>query len=100
MLAEITGDGGLSASWTRRSRLGWMWPEGSEAPLGESTEEYRVTGEGSAGMATFETSEPQIVITADALTGMTGTVTVSVVQIGDYAESRPASVSVELGGGA
>jgi hypothetical protein len=77
-----------------------MWPEGSEVPLGESAEKYRVTLEGSAGMATFETSEPQIVIAADALTGMTGTVTVSVVQIGDYAESRPASVSVELGGGA
>jgi hypothetical protein len=58
-----------------------------------------VTVDGSAGAVRFEAFEPQIGIAADALTGMTGTVTVSVVQIGDYAESRPASVPVALGGG-
>jgi len=90
-------DGALSLTWTRRSRLGWMWPAGTEVPLGENSEKYRVTLEGSAGTLTFEVSEPQIAIPAQALTGMTGTITISVVQIGDFAESRPATVSLTLG---
>ena len=95
--AAVAGDGGVSATWVRRSRLGWMWPEGSELPLGESAEKYRVSLQGSAGTMTFEALEPQIAIPADALTGMTGTVTVSVVQVGDFAESRPATASLVLG---
>jgi len=97
VLAEITSDGGLSVSWTRRSRLGWLWPEGSEVPLGESAEKYRVTVEGSATTAAFEVFERRMVIPADELTSMTGTVIISVVQIGDYAESRPATASLTLG---
>jgi hypothetical protein len=74
-----------------------MWPEGSDVPLGESVEKYRVTVEGSATTAAFEAFEPRMIIPADALAGMTGTVIISVVQIGDYAESRPATVSLTLG---
>jgi hypothetical protein len=94
--AEIAGDGSLSVAWTRRSRLGWMWPAGSEVPLGESSERYRVTLSSSAAL-TFEAAETQMVIPADALAGMNGAATISVVQIGDYAESRPATISVALG---
>jgi hypothetical protein len=32
--------GGLSISWVRRSRLGWQWLDGSDAPLGEEREAY------------------------------------------------------------
>jgi hypothetical protein len=74
-----------------------MWPEGSEVPLGESAEKYRVTVEGSATTAAFEALEPRMIIPADALAGMAGALTISVVQIGDYAESRPATVSLTLG---
>ena len=77
-----------------------MWPEGSELPLGESSEKYRVSLQGSAGPMTFEAFEPHIAIPADALAGMTGTVTLSVVQVGDFAESRPATASVVLGSAA
>jgi hypothetical protein len=97
VLAEITSDGGLSVSWTGRSRLGWMWPEGSDVPLGESAEKYRVTVEGSAITAAFEAFEPRMIIPADALAGMAGALTICVVQIGDYAESRPAAISLTLG---
>lgn len=91
-----TADGGLLLHWTRRSRLGWLWPDGTELPLGESVEKYRVTLEGSAAALSFETLEPQLSISAEALGGTTGMVTVSVVQIGDFAQSRPISLSVDL----
>ena len=73
-----------------------MWPDGSEVPIGESSEKYRVTVEGSATTVTFDAFEPLIVIPADALAGMTGTLTINVVQVGDYAESRPASTSIAI----
>ena len=83
-------------SWIRRSRLGWLWPAGSAMPLGESSERYRVTLNGSAGTLTFETFQPQIIIAAEDLAGMTGPLMVSVVQVGDFAESRPATTSVVI----
>ena len=89
-------DGGLLLQWTRRSRLGWLWPDGTELPLGESVEKYRVTLEGSAAALSFDALEPQLSISAEALGGITGMVTVSVAQIGDFAQSRPISLSVDL----
>ena len=89
---ERLPDGRLSLSWTRRSRLGWMWPDGAEVPLGESVERYRV----SVGSLTFETSEPRITVPAEAFDDLAGEVTISVFQIGDYAASRPASISVTI----
>lgn len=83
-------------AWTRRSRLGWLWPSGAELPLGESAERYRVDVHGSEGTLTFQAIEPLLVIPGDALMGMTGAATVSVVQIGDFADSRPATVSIAL----
>jgi len=97
LVAETAADGGLSVAWVRRSRAGWLWPANEEPPLGESTEKYRLTVVGSAGILTFEVLEPQIFIPTDALTGMAGTVTISVVQVGDFAESRPATSSITLG---
>lgn len=96
LLAESQTDGGLALSWTRRSRLGWNRPAGVEVPLGESSERYRVTLEGSTGTLTFQPSEPQLLVPASALTGMAGVVVIRVIQIGDFAESRPATTSVVI----
>ena len=96
LAAVIAADGGLSVNWVRRSRLGWMWPAGTEVPLGESAERYRVDVQGSAGSLTFGALEPQITIPVEALTGMTGAVSINVVQIGDFAESRPATISLTI----
>jgi hypothetical protein len=96
LAAEIQSDGSLSLSWTRRSRLGWLWPAGTDLPLGESAERYRVVVEGSAGTLTFTPSEPQLAVPAEALAGMTGTVTINVSQVGDFGESRPVSGSVVI----
>jgi hypothetical protein len=64
----------------------------ADVPLGESVERYRV----GVGTQTFEAFEPWIVIPAEALSGVTGTVTVRVVQVGDYAESRPVTTSITV----
>ena len=96
VLAQVEPDGGLTISWTRRSRLGWLWPVGSEPPLGENSEKYRVTLSGSAGTLTFDAFEPHIIIAAGEMAGMAGSVAVGVVQVGDYAESRPATASVTI----
>lgn len=37
------GEGGATLRWTRRSRAGWRWIDGVDAPLGEERERYRVT---------------------------------------------------------
>ena len=44
-------DGTLQIAWTRRSRIGFGWIDGSDAPLGEATERYIVTLTSSLGNA-------------------------------------------------
>ncbi|WP_088184323.1 phage tail protein [Sphingobium sp. Z007] len=36
-------DGGQAFGWVRRSRAGWRWSNGGDAPLGEEAERYRIT---------------------------------------------------------
>lgn len=43
--------------WTRRSRLGWSWTDGGDAPLGEESEHYRIT---LADGASIEAAEPTL----------------------------------------
>ena len=93
--AEVQVDGALSLTWTRRSRLGWNWP-GEEPPLGENSERYRVTVQGSATMLTVQAREPTVLISPDSLGDMTGLVTITVVQLGDFAESRPLIATIEI----
>ena len=73
--------------------LGWNWPS-ADPPLGESAERYRVTVQGSAATLTLAASEPRAVISADSLVGMSGSMTITVVQIGDFAESRPVTATI------
>jgi hypothetical protein len=53
--------------------------------------------QGSAGTLTLDAFQPQITVSAQVLADMVGTVTISVVQVGDFADSRPATISVVLG---
>jgi hypothetical protein len=41
--ASRNADGGVAISWARRSRSGWAWVNGGDAPLGEQSEAYEVT---------------------------------------------------------
>jgi hypothetical protein len=93
----VNAGGGLDISWTRRSRLGWTWQDGMDAPIGESREAYRVRIDGPAGFAERETGVPHAEFAAAEVASLGGgVVAVSVVQIGDRAVSRPATTTIAI----
>lgn len=49
--AERLTGGAIRFSWVRRSRLGFDWLDGGDAPLGEERERYRVTVQPDGGAA-------------------------------------------------
>jgi len=57
---------------------------------------YRVTAQGSAATLTLAASEPRALISAESLNEMSGLATITVVQIGDSAESRPVTATITL----
>ena len=86
MSAEIDGDGNVLLRWVRRSRAGWQWLDGVDAPLVEEREAYRVTLTDAGGSSrTIETDSPMLTVAA-ADRGA-GALTVSVRQAGLYGES-------------
>jgi hypothetical protein len=93
--ASRAAGGDVHATWIRRSRSGWAWLDGLDAPLGESTERYRMKLEGSAGSIVLETTAAMGTIPSSQLPSLgTGPLSLSVVQVGDYAESRPATAII------
>lgn len=48
--ARRLDDGTLRIGWTRRSRTGWGWIDGIDAPLGEESERYRLRIEPDLGV--------------------------------------------------
>ncbi|MGN6058017.1 MAG: hypothetical protein ACTHOI_05480 [Sphingomicrobium sp.] len=87
----------VGLSWTRRSRKGFAWTDEIDAPLGESTEQYRVTLAGAQGSAEFDVGEPELVIAATVLAEIgTGPITIEVRQVGDAAASRPATAFLTI----
>lgn len=94
--ANRLGDGTVRIGWTRRSRAGWTWLDGGDAPLGEETERYHLTITPSIGaLRTVETGGAGYDYgvaeqTADGSAGA-GSVIVSVAQLGSVAESLPAA---------
>jgi hypothetical protein len=93
--ANLDGDGTMSVAWTRRSRLGWTWQDGMDAPIGESREAYRVRLEGSAGIVERETGVAEAAFSAAEMAAVgRGPVLISVVQIGDRALSRAATATI------
>lgn len=71
--------------------------ESMDAPLGESSERYRVTLEGSAATVEQEVATNAASFDAGQVTGVgAGPATVHVVQLGDYAASRPATLTINL----
>jgi hypothetical protein len=96
---ELAASGDLRISWVRRSRSGWHWADGSDTPLGEEREAYRLTlsaagFERSIACAEAAYTYPAALREEDALTGP---LTVTVVQLGTSAASRPARLTIMLG---
>ncbi|MBB5716593.1 hypothetical protein FHS94_003463 [Sphingomonas aerophila] len=89
--AEVTSGGGRLLRWRRRSRLGWRWLDGADAPLAEEAERYRVTLHlPDGGVREFETDTPAIDIGAVELSG--GAVLARVRQRGTLGLSRFAEI--------
>ncbi|GGA58804.1 phage tail protein [Sphingomonas psychrolutea] len=86
------GDGDAAVQWLRRSRLGWRWIDGVDAPLGEEREAYRVTlVRGDGGARTIETTTAMVLVTqADRAGG----VTLMVRQVGAHGESVAAAIQI------
>ncbi|HEX8512763.1 MAG TPA: phage tail protein [Allosphingosinicella sp.] len=92
--ADRLANGDLSLTWVRRSRSGWVWLSGSDTPLGEESERYRVTLSGGGSSTSVTVAAPDFVYSAadQAADGLTGPLIVEVVQLGASAPSRPASL--------
>ncbi|WP_375382375.1 phage tail protein [uncultured Sphingomonas sp.] len=79
--------GGVRLGWVRRSRAGWRWIDGVDAPLVEETESYRVT----VGGVDQIVAAPDLLLTDAA--ALPGTI-VSVRQQGTNGESPPATIAL------
>ncbi len=49
--AARQADGGIAIAWVRRSRIGWAWRDGGDAPLGEEQERWSLTITPDSGAA-------------------------------------------------
>lgn len=94
--ARRQADGGIAIHWTRRSRLGWSWNDGSDTPLGEETELYQLRLDAATSTRSPTVAEPCYFHSAeDQLGDGGGPLTIEVVQIGKFSSSRPATITVE-----
>lgn len=89
--------GGLEISWARRSRRGWAWIDGIDAPLGERAERYVVALAGNgASLEREATSESTIFTAAEIAPFGAGPVAVEIRQAGDWGLSRAGEAIVIL----
>lgn len=97
LIVKRVPDGGATATWVRRSRLGWSWTDEVDVPLAEASEHYRVSVSGP--MRTIQKMATAAVCqwTADELRSLgQGLVTVAVAQVGDLGASREAVADLLL----
>lgn len=93
-----SGDDGLTLGWVRRTRGGWGWPDGVDAPLNEQGEAYEVSyGPPDTPVARWTTAEPSLELSAAAVSELASALpggTLQVRQIGSYARSEPLLLAV------
>jgi hypothetical protein len=65
--------GDVEIEWLRSSRAGFGWIDGADAPLGETSEAYRVRCTVGAAQITVETAEPRLRLTVAEQTAAFGT---------------------------
>ena len=87
-----TGDGGAALTWVRRSRAGWRWQDGADAPLVEETERYRVAWEGGDGSGEVVVDTPAVDLPPALFEA--GPLIVSVRQLGTLAASAAATITI------
>ncbi|MEZ5655581.1 MAG: phage tail protein [Sphingobium sp.] len=101
-LSGTLSSGDWRFGWIRRSRLGWSWTDGADAPLGEEQELYRIDlSQGGAIFRSATVSVPQWIydaasIAADTGAGLSGTVDVAVRQVGTFGAGRSATMIITI----
>ena len=88
-----SADGDVVLHWTRRSRAGWRWIDGADAPLAEEDERYLVEIEGPGATRQVETTTTTAVLDAGDVEAWSR---VTVRQLGTNGASPPATVVVPL----
>lgn len=96
---ERMANGDLKLRWTRRSRLGWRWIDGIDAPLGEEREAYRIAVQrNGTEIRVFDVSNPDLVY-PQAMEVVDraedGNLRILVMQIGTHGASHPEYFSIE-----
>ncbi|HMI39787.1 MAG TPA: phage tail protein [Sphingomicrobium sp.] len=97
LTAVRRADNGLAISWVRRSRFGWAWVDSVDAPLGETVERYHVRLSGAAGAIELDSTVSSASIpAADVASLGAGSASITVSQIGDFAASHEAALTIIL----
>jgi hypothetical protein len=90
-------DGSLAIGWTRRSRRGWDWRDGVDAPLSEEREAYQLViarGDGAARVIEADAASwtyPAALLAEDR---SVGALALAIRQIGTHAVSAPLIVTL------
>lgn len=94
--ATTSGAGDIAISWVRRSRQGWAWASGTDTPLGEERESYRLIISGAGFARIVESEGPFYLYTAaeQAADGTAPPIQIAVAQGGTFAPSRPAVLTI------
>jgi len=93
--ADALPDGSTALRWVRRSRSGWDWIDGVDAPLAEESERYQVVlSLVGGGARAIESDVPWIVLDAES---RLATLSAAVRQIGAHGLSLPVTLALELG---
>jgi hypothetical protein len=96
LTARETAGGDLAILWVRRSRQGWAWLSGSDAPLGEEAELYHLAIAGAGFERIADVAAPAYLYTAaERAADGSGPIQIKVTQAGTFATSRP--IVLDLG---
>jgi hypothetical protein len=96
LTAERLPNGDIAIRWTRRSRSGWAWLSGSDTPLGEEAEAYRITLKGADFERVSGVTQASFIYSSaqQAEDGLAGVLHVEVTQMGTHGASHPARLNI------
>jgi hypothetical protein len=95
--AERLPGGDLAVSWVRRSRNGWNWLGGSDAPLAEESEAYlaRLSWQGFERVISLADAQFTYSAAQQVEDGFLGRLRIEVKQIGTHGSSDPAFLDID-----